>query len=71
MRAHHDVTLALCLEDLSSSVGSAAGQINPSVFNSVVLECGLSLGSWESVANQAKYSYSDFATKTPCSDTGN
>jgi hypothetical protein len=71
MRAHHDVTLALCLDNLYSSVGSAAGQINLSVFNSVVLECGLSLGGWASVAKQAKYPYSDFATKTPCSEAGN
>ena len=71
MRAHHDVTLALCLEDLNSSVGSAANQINLSVFNNVVLECGLSLGDWERVANQAKYAGSEFASQAPCVVKGN
>lgn len=71
MRAHHDVTLALCLDNLSSSVGSGANQINPSVFNNVVRECGLSLGEWGSIANQAKYASSELASKAPCVVKGN
>jgi hypothetical protein len=71
MKAHHDVTIALCLDNLSSSVGNGANQIDPSIFNRVVLESGLSLGGWKGLADQAKYSYSNLATKAPCGGKGN
>jgi hypothetical protein len=71
MKAYHDVTIALCLDNLSSSVGTGANQIDPSIFNRVVLESGLSLGGWKGLADQAKYSYSNLATKAPCGGKGN
>ena len=60
LKSSHDVTLALCFDDLFNSVGNDKGDINPSDFDNLVNDSkytsiGLNLSNWPSIAGKALY----------------
>jgi len=70
---NHDVTIALCFDNLETSVGLADKQINPTVFENAINDdkykkIGLNLTNWQSIAEKAKYNndMSILGTKSPC-----
>jgi predicted SprT family Zn-dependent metalloprotease len=70
---NHDVTIALCFDNLETSVGLADKQINPTVFENAINDdkykkIGLYLTNWKSIAEKAIYNndMSTLGTKSPC-----
>jgi membrane-bound inhibitor of C-type lysozyme len=70
---NHDVTIALCFDNLETSVGLADKQINPIVFENAINDdkykkIGLYLTNWKSIAEKAIYNndMSTLGTKSPC-----
>jgi hypothetical protein len=78
MKGHHDVTLALCYDNLFSSVGNSnintnleirgQGQIVPSDFYNSLISHGLDISTWQDKANKAKGNNSLYGTPSPCSN---
>ena len=74
LKGYHDVTLALCFDNLNSSVGVGIdyleiigkGQIIPSDFNTSLGKHGLNLNNWHSIADQAKNNISPLGTQSQC-----
>jgi predicted SprT family Zn-dependent metalloprotease len=70
---NHDVTIALCFDNLETSVGLADKQINPTVFENAINDdkykkIGLYLTNWKSIAEKVIYNndMSTLGTKSPC-----
>ena len=70
---NHDVTIALCFDNLYSSVGEGFNKINPAVYENAINDdkykkIGLYLNNWQSIAEKASYNneMSTLGTKSPC-----
>jgi len=69
LRDHHDVTLALCFDNLLSSVGYGEYDIDPTVFDIAISKFGFNQNSQRELANKAKFndaSKSPLGTQSSC-----
>jgi hypothetical protein len=70
---HPEVAIALCFDDLKTSVGYQDTNIDPAIFNQAINDynyMGINTGTWQNIANLGKFSNktdSPYSTQSPCS----
>lgn len=74
MKSHHNVTLALCFDNLKTSIGNniLIGEILPIDFELTLITHGLNVNTWQNIANLAKFKDkkdSPFASSEPCANS--